>query len=99
MESASSPSLLPTSDPAICDDWEAHFHPAILPSSTNSDDFEALYLVQQETIARRNKAGDVIQHRAWPLGETFRSELDHIDGTARPRSRNNQRLTLQQSPL
>ncbi|KAH7313086.1 hypothetical protein BKA65DRAFT_412451 [Rhexocercosporidium sp. MPI-PUGE-AT-0058] len=81
MESASEPSLPTTSDPVICDDWEAHFQPEILPSSTNSDDFEALHIVQQETIARRNKAGDVIQHRAWPLGETFRSELDHIDGT------------------
>ncbi|KAG4417027.1 hypothetical protein IFR04_009803 [Cadophora malorum] len=81
MESISSPSLPPTSDPALYDDWEAHFGPAILPSSTNSDDFEALHLVQQEKIIEKNKLGEVIQHRAWPLGETFRSELDHIDGT------------------
>ena len=63
MESASEPSLPTTSDPVFCDDWEAHFDPAILPSSTDSDEFEALYQVQQETIARRNKARDVIQHR------------------------------------
>ncbi|KAK0129114.1 hypothetical protein ONS95_001053 [Cadophora gregata] len=79
MESTSSPYLPPNSDPTLYDDWESHFKPTIFPSSTNSDEFEALHLVQQETIARKNKQGEVIQHRAWPLGETFRSELDHID--------------------
>lgn len=63
MESISSPSLPPTSDPALYDDWEAHFGPAILPSSTNPDDFEALHLVQQEKIIEKNKLGEVIQHR------------------------------------
>ncbi|KAL2060932.1 hypothetical protein VTL71DRAFT_8984 [Oculimacula yallundae] len=78
MESASSPSLPPTSDLIICDDWEAHFDPTILPSCTNSDEFEALHLVQQESILRKNKAGEVIQHRAWPLAEIFRSDLDYV---------------------
>jgi hypothetical protein len=63
MESISSPSLPPTSDQALHDDWEVHFDPAILPSSTNSDEFEALHLVQQETTERKNKLGEVIQHR------------------------------------
>jgi chromosome transmission fidelity protein 18 len=83
MGSISSPVLPFTSDPAL-NDWEGEFDPEILPSSTNSDDFEALHLVQQETIARKNKAGEVIQHRAWQVGEAFRSEADHIEGAFRP---------------
>lgn len=80
MEPASSPSLPFTSDPALLDDWEDQLNPLVLPSSTNSDDFEALHLVQEETTARKNKDGVVIQHRAWPLGETFRSEADSPQG-------------------
>jgi chromosome transmission fidelity protein 18 len=79
MESLSSPKLPFTSDPAL-HEWEGEFNPAFLPSSTNSDDFEALHLVQQESLARKNKAGEVIQHRAWQLGDTFRSEADHHEG-------------------
>jgi hypothetical protein len=81
MDSILSPTIPLTSDPALLDDWEDQTNLVIPPSSTNSDDFEALHLVQQETIARKNKEGEVIQHRAWPLGETFRSEADHIEGT------------------
>jgi chromosome transmission fidelity protein 18 len=79
MDSVSSPLLPFTSDPAL-HDWEQEFDSVVLPS-TNPDDFEALHLVQQETIARKNKAGEVIQHRAWQVGEIFRSEADRIDGT------------------
>src|ERR1035441_5220147 len=78
--SPSPPSLPPTSDPALYDDWEEHTNPLILPSSTFSDAVEAIHLVQQETIARKNKEGEVIQHRAWGLGDVFRSEADHLDG-------------------
>lgn len=67
-------------DPTLEDHWEEHVNPVILPSSTNSDDFEALHLVHQETTAAKNKEGVVIQHRAWHLEEIFRSEEDHIDG-------------------
>ena len=80
MDSPSSPSLPSSFDPALEDHWEEQVHPAILPSSTNSDDFEALHIVHQETTAAKNKEGVVIQHRAWPLAEGFRSEGDHIDG-------------------
>jgi chromosome transmission fidelity protein 18 len=83
MDSASSPSLPFTSDPALYEDWEEEVRiaPVVLPSSsTYSDDLEALHLVQEETIARKNKEGVVIQHRAWPLAEVFRSEADHIEG-------------------
>lgn len=80
MDSISSPSLPFTSDPALLEDWEDQSNPLILPSSTNSDDIEALHLVAEETIARKNKEGVVIQHRAWPPGEAFRSEADHYLG-------------------
>lgn len=80
MDSASSPSLPFTSDPTLLDDWEEHLNPLAIPSSTNSDDFEALHLVHEETVAKKNKAGVVIQHRAWPLGEAFRSDTDYPQG-------------------
>lgn len=79
MGSISSASLPFTSDPAL-HDWEEEINTVVLPSSTNFDEFEALYLVQQETIARKNKAGEVILHRAWALGDTFRSEADYPEG-------------------
>ncbi|TVY46507.1 Chromosome transmission fidelity protein [Lachnellula occidentalis] len=68
-------------DPALFDNWEEQVNTIIIPSSTNSDDFEALHLIHKESIARKNKAGEVIQHRRWALGETFRSEADYIDET------------------
>jgi hypothetical protein len=80
MDSASSPSLPSVFDPALEDHWEELVNPVILPSSTNSDDFEALHLVRQESTAAKNQEGVVIQHRAWPLAEVFRSEADRVDG-------------------
>jgi hypothetical protein len=74
------PTLALASDPPLFDEWEEQLSPTILPSSTNSDDFEALHTIHEETIARKNEAGEVIQHRRWPLGEAFRSEADYIDG-------------------
>ncbi|TVY34870.1 Chromosome transmission fidelity protein [Lachnellula subtilissima] len=68
-------------DPALFDDWEEQVNTITIPSSTNSDDFEALHLIHEESIARKNKAGEVIQHRRWALAETFRSEADCIDET------------------
>lgn len=61
--------------------WEDEATPIIIPSSTNSDDIEALHLIRGETIARKNKAGEVIQHRAWQLGDTFRTEAGHTEGS------------------
>ncbi|TAQ91079.1 hypothetical protein B7494_g652 [Chlorociboria aeruginascens] len=82
MDSTSSPSLPPTSDPALLDDWEGEeLDIAILSSSTNSDDIEALHIVQEETVARKNKQREVIQHRSWTLGETFLSEADYLEET------------------
>jgi hypothetical protein len=78
MDSTSSPSLPSAFDPDLEDVWDERLNPVIIPSSTNSDDFEALHLLHKETIARKTKEGVVIQHRAWPLEEAFRSEGDRI---------------------
>ncbi|KAI9054967.1 hypothetical protein LZ554_002110 [Drepanopeziza brunnea f. sp. 'monogermtubi'] len=97
MDLTSSPILPPTSDPALCNDWEEQLDNSKLPSSANSDDFEALHIIQQETIARKNKAGEVIQHRAWSLLDVFRSEADHIDESP-VRSRSNNKYLFTSSP-
>jgi hypothetical protein len=78
---ASSPPLpLLTSDPALLDDCDWDRNPAP-PSSTYSDDLEAILLTRQEVIQRKNKERQVIQHRgAWSLAETFRSEADYVQG-------------------
>lgn len=56
MDQISSPSLPPTSDPALYEDWEPiEENPILIPSSTNSDDLEALHLVHAESTARRIK--------------------------------------------
>ncbi len=80
MEIYSSPQLPTTSDPIFDEDWEELIGTAIVPSSTYSDELEALHQVQEESRARKNTAGLVIQHRAWKLGDTFRSEADYTDG-------------------
>lgn len=80
MESASCSSEPLTSDPALYEDWK-QLHPVILPSSTHSDDVEAIQLLEEESIAAKNKGGEAIQHRAWKLWEAFRSEGDHIEGS------------------
>ncbi|KAK8223287.1 chromosome transmission fidelity protein 18 [Phyllosticta capitalensis] len=72
---------LPTSfDPALhlhSEDPAAVEHLA-LPTSSHSDEIEALALQTQENIAAKTKQGIVIQHRAWQLPEVFRSEEDHL---------------------
>ncbi|KAH8597288.1 hypothetical protein B0O99DRAFT_508717 [Bisporella sp. PMI_857] len=74
------PSLPPSPDPVLCEDWEEQLEPAVQPSSSYSDDLEALHLVRQETILEKTKRREVIQHRAWPLEATFRSEADYPQG-------------------
>ncbi len=80
MDSITLPSPPITSDPAFFNDWEEQSGSNPLPSNTDSDDFEALHLIQQEATEKKNQAREVIQHRAWPLGEAFRSEADHLEG-------------------
>ncbi|KAF7872345.1 hypothetical protein EAF04_003268 [Stromatinia cepivora] len=81
MEVTSTPDLLPTSDPALLEDWEDSFDPLILPSHPKSDEFEAFHLLEEEIRLRKNRAKEVIQHRAWKVAEAFRSEADHIQET------------------
>jgi chromosome transmission fidelity protein 18 len=82
MDLVSSPRLPLTSDPAFYDDWHhSDPIPAILPSSTHSDELEAIHLTHKESIAKKNKDGQVIQHRAWKTGEAFRSDSYHLPGS------------------
>jgi chromosome transmission fidelity protein 18 len=78
------PSLPPTSDPALFDDWDIpQKSAATLPSSRYSDELEALNLVQVESTEKKNQEGCVIQHRAWKLSEVFRSDSDYTEGMPR----------------
>ena len=82
MDSISSPLLPPTSDPAFYDDWhQSDPNPEILLSSTYSDELEAIHLTHQESIERKNRDGQVIHYRAWKIGEAFRSDSDHLQGS------------------
>lgn len=78
----SSPNLPSSFDPAFHLHSEAAEAPApiSLPSLTHSDDVEALFQQQSEVVAAKTKAGIVIQHRAWKLGDVFRSEEDYPIG-------------------
>ncbi len=76
----SSPLLPPSSfDPAVHLHSEAN-NPVIRSSHADSDDLEALNLQAQEAIAQKTREGVVIQHRAWKLTETFRSDEDYNQG-------------------
>lgn len=77
----SSPSLLPSFDPAL------HLHsedPGLiagqLQSESFSDEIEALHLERIEKI--RNRV--VVQHRAWDLADVFRSDDDIRPGSKSP---------------
>lgn len=58
-------------------------HDFIQPSAPQSysDDIAALQECADETIARKTRDGIVIQHRAWPAADAFRSEGDFSIGT------------------
>ncbi len=83
MTSPQIPQLPPSFDPAVFlhSDLESHSDPVILPSSCYLDDLEALQQQQEEVVAAKTKQGVVIQHRAWKLGEAFRSEEDYQLGS------------------
>lgn len=65
-------------DPAI----DLHSEPDLthLPTLSDSDDFEALHILQEEAIASKIRQGIVIQHRAWKTADVFRSEEDYPSG-------------------
>ncbi|KAI9830922.1 MAG: hypothetical protein M1819_005304 [Sarea resinae] len=81
MTSPSSPPSFPSSfDPALHLENEDFPPPIILTSESNAEELEAIRLQHEESIVTKNRQGTVIQHRAWKLGEAFRSEEDyHID--------------------
>lgn len=74
-------------------DIPSSFDPALLhsesqelledfPSAFYSDDIDALQQCITEDKAGKTSKGVVIQHRAWTLGEAFRSQGDFSIGTA-----------------
>ncbi|KAF2731314.1 hypothetical protein EJ04DRAFT_579205 [Polyplosphaeria fusca] len=72
----SSPRIPSSFDPAIFLHSEPNPHQDAT-SLSFSDDLDALQKYTDETRAHNNKAGVVIQHRAWVIAEAFRSEEDH----------------------
>ena len=77
MQRSSPPSILSSFDPAV------HLHSegeAAVEAYGASDDIEALNLHAQDITTEKNQKGIVIQHRAWKLNETFRSEDSDIVG-------------------
>lgn len=71
-----SPSIPATSELDLLD-FE---HNEPLSSNTNYDDLEAIELLREEAVVKNKREGKVIQHRAWPVPEAFRSECDYPQG-------------------
>ncbi|KAF2014129.1 hypothetical protein BU24DRAFT_370852 [Aaosphaeria arxii CBS 175.79] len=89
----SSPQVPTSFDPAIFLHSEAKFPQAEPPSTSYSEDLEALQECVAELREQKTKQGIVIQHRAWRLPEVFRSEEDHpidtpLKGSAHRRIQN-----------
>jgi chromosome transmission fidelity protein 18 len=74
---------IPTSfDPALLYS-ELEFLDDAPPSLTHSDELDAIQQTVAEDRAQKNRAGIVIQHRAWNTLDAFRSEEEYSIGTAR----------------
>jgi chromosome transmission fidelity protein 18 len=69
-------------DPALLYSDFDHLQPNAPPSTSFSDDFDALQQCITEEKAKKTHEGVVIQHRAWKLTEAFRSEGDALLGIA-----------------
>ena len=79
--SSYSPGIPTSFDPALLLPEHEFLHNA--PASlSHSDELEALQLCIDENVAKKTKQGIVIQHRAWTIAETFRSEGEISIGTA-----------------
>ena len=74
MDESSTPSSSSCFDPALCLHSDPAAEPQLPPSTSNSDDLEALHLQQQELTEAKTKAGIVIQHRIWGPDDVLRSE-------------------------
>lgn len=96
----SSPFLPTTSDPPAYDDWELDNYSTgvSLPSSTHSDELEALQLLQEETTAFKTQRRQVIQHRSWKLEEVFLSDQDYPLGSNSPVQGTRQMLIPSSNP-
>lgn len=71
--------ILSSFDPALlCSDFDRSQH--TLTPLSHSDEIEALQVCIAEDRTKKNKKGIVIQHRAWNLGDIFRSEGEHSLG-------------------
>jgi chromosome transmission fidelity protein 18 len=73
---------IPTSfDPALL--YSDYDHIQNAPNSlSHSDDLAALQACITEDKVKKTSEGVVIQHRAWNITDVFRSEGDHLVGTA-----------------
>lgn len=79
MNAPDSPQFPSSFDPAV--DLHSELDDQVaLPSATFSDDINALNAILDESKAKKNELGIVIQHRAWRTVEVFRSEDDNIAG-------------------
>ncbi|KAI9672497.1 MAG: hypothetical protein M1817_003263 [Caeruleum heppii] len=84
---------LPTEDVHFDPAVHLHSDPALIQFSNSSalhagsDDLEAWHRQHQEATAAKNSQGIVIQHRAWPVSDVFRSEEDHPTETPVPKRR------------
>lgn len=76
-----SPGIPSSFDPALL--YSELDHPQDThPSTSFSDDFDALQQCITEDKAKKTSEGIVIQHRAWNIVDVFRSEGEVWIGTA-----------------
>lgn len=76
-----SPGIPSSFDPALLNS-ELEFIHDTDPSLSHSDELEAIQQCIAEDTAKKNRAGVVIQHRAWKIADVFRSEGEGLIGTA-----------------
>jgi chromosome transmission fidelity protein 18 len=84
--SSYSPGIPSSFDPALL--YSELDRPQEEPTSLSfSDDIDALQQCITEDKAKKTSEGIVIQHRAWNIGEVFRSEGEASFGTTSATSR------------
>lgn len=72
------PEIPSSFDPALF----LHSEVPDLPSSSHTDELEALRLQTRETTEAKTRQGIVIQHRAWRVPDVFRTDEDHEPGAS-----------------
>jgi chromosome transmission fidelity protein 18 len=71
--SSYSPGIPSSFDPALLNS-ELEFIHGVPTSPSHTDELDAIQQCIAEDTARKNRAGIVIQHRAWRTADVFRSE-------------------------